>query len=139
MPEAKSITRKKLLVVEGKDAARFFTALLRHMQIDSIQIQDFGGKDEIHRFIKALKRTPGFNVVTALGIVRDADDDPTAAFQSVCSALQNAQLPVPPAPEQPTTGHPKTKVLIMPDASSHGMLETACMNAVADDPVMPCI
>jgi hypothetical protein len=96
MPPLRKITESKQLLVEGRDAEVFFQALLRFMSLTGIQVQNFGGIDELRGFLKALRNASGFRqTVTALGIVRDAETAPGAAFQSACSALNGANLPVP--------------------------------------------
>lgn len=139
MPEPRVIVTPRQLVVEGRDAEIFFNAFLRQMGLAGIQVQNFGGKDELRGFLKALRVTPGFPRVVSLGIVRDAERDPMAAFQSVCSALRNAGMAVPQQPLMKEEGSPRVSALILPDATTAGALETICLEAVADDPVMQCV
>ena len=42
------IVKKRLLLVEGKDELNFFTALLNTLNIDTVQIIDIGGKQQLH-------------------------------------------------------------------------------------------
>ena len=135
----KSITHPIQLVVEGFSALRFFTALLRKMKINQIQIQDFRGKDELEDFLLALKITGDFNTVVSIGIVRDADNDPSAAFASVCSALRDAELYKPSQPAKFEGVDPRIGVLILPNANESGMLETICLQSVSNDPAIKCI
>lgn len=147
MPEPKTITHPKVLVVEGRVAEVFFEAMLKHLGLEgSIQIQNFGGITELKGFLRALKNTPGtsdfilgFRGVTSLGIVRDAEGNATTAFQSVCGALSNAALAVPNRPLVVAGESPKVTVLILPDGENPGMLETLCLQSVSDDPVIECI
>jgi hypothetical protein len=140
MPPPKSIIGPKQLLVEGRDAEVFFHALLDHVGLADVQIQNFGGKDELPGFLKALRIAPDFaRTVTSLGIVRDAETDPTAAFQSVCSALNGANLAVPAQVLVPAGHSPQVRILILPDAATPGMLETLCLQAVNNDPVIECI
>jgi hypothetical protein len=104
-----------------------------------MQIQDFGGINELPGFLRALRITPGFAGVTSLGIIRDAEENPANAFQSVCSALRNAQFDVPGQPEVFVGTKPQVGVLILPDAMTSGMLETLCLRSVAGDPAIPCV
>lgn len=140
MPEPIPITEPKQLAVEGQDAVVFFEALLREMDLAEIQLQNFGGVDELRGFLRGLQRRSGFaQMVVSLGIVRDAERDPMSAFQSVCSALRGAGLTEPSQPEIFEGDKPRVGVLILPDAMTAGMLETLCLRSVADDPVMPCV
>jgi hypothetical protein len=140
MREYKAITQPVQLLVEGNDALAFFIALLEKMKIQNIQVQNFGGNDELPEFLAGFVDAPNFaqNVIS-LGIVRDAEINATSAFQSVCSALDSAQFPKPEQPETLTGSEPRISILILPDANTPGMLETVCLRVVADDPVMMCI
>ncbi len=140
MPQPRVITEARQLLVEGRDAEVFFSALIRSMGMTGLQVQDFGSIYELQAFLKAFRIAPGFAAtVTSLGIVRDAESDPRAAFNSVRSALRNAGLPTPARPGAAAEGSPRVNVLILPDANSPGMLETLCLQAVVADPVLPCV
>jgi hypothetical protein len=140
MPVPREITEPKQLVVEGGDAKVFFGVLLDHMGLTGVQVQDFGGKDELGGFLKVLRIAPNFErMVISVGIVRDAETNAAAAFQSVCGALSGAGLPVPAQPLMPMGHGPQINVLILPDAATPGMLETVLLRAVSNDPVMECI
>lgn len=78
------VEQARLVVVEGKDEEFFFSALLEHLGLSGVQIVPIGGKSKLRENLKALVRLPGFRQkVTHVGIVRDADDDARAAFQSL--------------------------------------------------------
>jgi len=139
MPGPTEISESKQLVVEGRDAEAFFRALLDHMGVTGVQAQNFGGVRELPGFLRALRNAPGFAQVISLGIVRDAETDAEAAFRSVCSALNGASLAVPTQAMVPTGHSPQVNVLILPDGTRPGMLETICLQAVGDDPVIECI
>ena len=139
MPAPTKITESKQLVVEGRDAEAFFHALLSHMRISEVQVQNFGGISELRGFLKALCNAPGFAQVTSVGIVRDAETNAAGAFQSVCGALSGANLPVPEQAMVPGGDCPQVSVLILPDGKTSGMLETICLQSVQGDPVMECL
>ena len=137
-----------LLIVEGKDEKLFFEALIENMNLTDIQIFPIGGKTKLKENLKHLvKVSPNFHLVTSLGIIRDANDSPIGAFQSVCDALKKVELPVPKGPLIPSTGpnprnpkyHIKVNVFIMPDGNSFGDLEELCLRAVKTDPAMKCV
>ncbi len=71
--------------------------------------------------------------------MRDADNNASAAFQSVCSALRQANLPVPPAVLQPAGTKPIVKVMIVPHGKTSGMLEDICLDTVSTDLAIPCV
>lgn len=137
--ELQKIEKPVVLVVEGKDDELFFQAFLDYLQIKNIQILKINGKNNLRPKLRALKQTPGFNVVKSLGIVLDADEDARATFQSVCNALQYAKLPVPKHPSEPIDGPPSVAVMILPNGNEPGALESLCIRAVAEDPAMPCV
>lgn len=136
---AVKIEHPNVLVVEGKDDELFFGALIGHLGLQSIQVLPIGGKGKLRRNLKLLVKSPDFHKVLFLGIVRDADEDPKAAFQTVCDALRTVNLPAPPRPWQPFGTSPKVTVLILPGGNMQGMLEDLCLKAVEQDPAMLCV
>ena len=133
----RQITEKTLLIVEGKEDEFFFSALAHHLGLTELQVLGIGGKGQLRGILKA--PPPGFRSVTSLGIIRDANSDPDAAFKSVCDALQNAGLTVPPAVCEPAGHKPQVIVLILPDGQRPGMLEDVCLQSIQSDAVSPCI
>ncbi len=74
MAIARRIESKIQLLVEGKDQLNFFEALIEHLSLENVQIQDFGGVDELRSFLPALVNMPNFHeIVESIGIVRDVD------------------------------------------------------------------
>lgn len=134
-----TLTKPKIIAVEGKDDANFFIALIRHMGLDSIQVVEMGGKDPPKDKIRAIKAIPGFSSVTSLGLALDADDDCGATFDSVCGGLRASGLGVPTAQLQQTTDNPKITVFLLPACDTNGMLEDLCLSSVQTDNAMPCI
>jgi len=128
-----------LLVVEGDEDKAFFEAFVRYLRLENIQIMPIGGKTQLRRNLKLLVKSPGFFEVRSLGIIRDADENPDAAFQSVRDALRNAGLPAPERPLSPTSLSPKVTVMILPNEYESGRLETLCLKAVKDNPAMICV
>ena len=145
-----SIKETKILVVEGRDeemfasltdafGLQFFSALMAHLSLMGIQILPIGGKTQLRSNLKALKATPGFTNIVSLGIIRDADTNATSAFQSVCGALQAANLSIPEQMLVATGTSPQVAVMILPNGKASGMLEDLCLAAVVNDPAMPCV
>lgn len=133
------IQKVNILVVEGRDEELFFGALIHSLGLGSIQIMSFGGKAKLREYLKALIRTSGFASVSCLGIARDANSDPRAAFQSVCDALKDNNLPAPGKPLVLTGHSPRVTVMILPGEGNPGMLEDLCLRAVTQDPAKFCI
>ena len=140
-PQSQSpITHPKVLLVEGVDAFHFFEALL--LQLDlllEIEIRNFGGVDDMARYLEALAATAGFASVTSLGIVRDAETNAAFAFQAVRNSLRRVGLSVPARPMFIAEGNPQVSVFILPDCVNPGMLETLCLQALGPDPALPCV
>lgn len=136
---AVKIEQPHVLVVEGSEDELFFGALIRHLGLQGIQVMPIGGKQKLRKNLKALTAAPDFSKVTFLGIVRDANANPSAAFQSVRDALQAVNLPVPHRPLEPVGTKPKVAVLILPKENMPGMLEDLCLKAVEEDPAMLCV
>ncbi len=132
------VEQPKVLVVEGKEEELFFGTVMRHMGLE-IQIIAIGGKEKLRQNLKALAQSPGFSRVVSLGIVRDADEDPHAAFQSISDALRSAGLHVPKRPLEPLGHRPQIVVMILPDEHTPGMLEDLCLRSVEQDPALACV
>jgi len=139
-----TIQKAKLLIVEGNHEDDFFEAYLNHLGITEIQPVPIGGKTLPPDRLQALVRQTRFREVTTLVVVRDADDNPNAALQSVQTALRGAGIEPAPAtagnwqmlnnPANPSV-QLKTCILILPDANSHGALEELLMQTVTNDPM----
>lgn len=129
------------LLAEGKDAKNWFEALVRHISLPDIQVQNYGGVRELRKFLKSFALMPGFQTVRSVGIVRDAEKQgPEDAFRSVRDGLAAAGLPVPSSGGAATHhGTPSVAVLILPGSGRTGMLESLLMESLAEDPVRPCI
>ena len=138
MAQPKEIKSRVQLLVEGNDQRNFFEAFIEHLSLADIQIQNFGGVNDLRAFLLVLVNAPGFrDIVQSVGIVRDAETSAQGAFQSIQGSLSNARLPM---PNQPGSS-PAVTVLILPGDNSPGMLETllcqsfggtqeeACINA----------
>jgi hypothetical protein len=133
------IEKPRLLIVEGKDEESFLGALIAHLGLTDIQVVEVGGKKNIRPMLKAIVKEPPFSKVEALGVTRDADTDPSAAFKSVKAALAAAGLPSPKKPLQPFKGHPRVNVMILPSSERKGALEDLCLDAVAQDAANICV
>lgn len=140
MPAPNEIRRPKLLLVEGPDAFHFFCNFLEKLGVSDVHVASFGGVDELPAWLRLLQRTPGFvENVQVIGIVRDAEGDAAAAFRAVCRALSGCGLPTPEAPGQKVGSRPVVSVFILPGSEPSGMLETLCLQAVANDPAVACV
>ena len=131
-----------LLVVEGIDDARFLNAFLKYIGIGYVQIAVAGGRDSFGAFLSGtLPRTRHVSRLRRLALVRDADLDAQAAFQSLCGLLSQAGWPAPPSPwTRHESGDLSVAVAIVPDGDGPGDLEELCLRSIADDePVLNCV
>lgn len=129
----------KLLIGEGIEDQRFLQAMLRHLGIDDIQVEQYGGKHKLAGYLKALALRSDYSNVTVIGITRDADGDAADAFRSVRDALGELGLPTPREHGAIADGEPKVGTFIFPDGVSPGMLEDLCFQSVEDDPTADCV
>ena len=137
----KNVERADLVLVEGIDDARFFTALLRQLDRTDVQVARIRGKEKIRRFLKdTLAKDQGIRQLRKLGIVRDADSCASSTFQSLHGALRDAGLPAP----SRTWGiavreQLSVSLAILPDESFTGNLEALCLRSVECEPEFPCV
>ena len=142
------------LLVEGNDERNFFRAFIKHhsgkLLLGKIQIQNFGGGTQFSAFLRLLVNSTDFpDKVRSIGIVRDAEDSVKGAFESVQTALRNAnaklseddRLPVPDCPEKRKENDKlAVEVLILPGGGcQEGMLETLLCKSFKDAPENRCI
>ena len=126
-----TLSKPVLLLVEGTGDARFFTALLNRLGRDDVQVWSVGGKDKFRPFIASLPSLPNFASLNSLNVIRDADDNPGAAFQSVRDALRDAGFPGPSSAFGKAENDAlSASVAIIPDADSPGSLEDLCWRSI---------
>jgi hypothetical protein len=139
MKQTIRIEHDKILVVEGTEDALFFEALIQHIKLSDIQVMGIGGKIKIRDNLKALVQTSDFLKVVRLGIIRDADENPINAFQSVQDALRFCDLSPPTRSGEFSEEMPRVGILILPNESNPGALEDICLEAIEKDQAMPCV
>lgn len=134
------INSKKIIAVEGKDEVNFLYALLKHLKITEIQVINFGGKHKFTNKIEQITKLEDFDNVTHFGLIRDADDSYTSAFDSVTLSLKKVNLPF---PKKNTFFseklNPKIGIYIMPDINKVGMLENLCIETIKNNDEFDCI
>lgn len=127
------------LLVEGRDPEGFCEELIKHLTLKNVQIQNFGGVNQLRTFLPAFTKMSGFSGVTKVGIVRDAEENATDAFKSVQGCLERAGLSIPNKPEQPFGSQPEIAVMILPGGNRSGMLETLLCETFGEEDVHSCI
>lgn len=139
MEAPREITKPKILIGEGIEEVRFFQAMLKHLGIEDILVEEYSGKQKLSSFIKNLPLRPGFSRVVSLGVTRDADDNAETAFQNICGALTHAKLPTPAMSGKSEGNNPKVSAFVLPDGKSQGMLEDLCLRSVQFDLATQCV
>jgi len=137
-----AISRRKLLLLEGKDEEHFFNELLACMDILDVQCLEVGGKDRFPESLRLLTSgtVTGFDRVERYAIIRDSHDSPEDTLKSVCDLLRKTGQPVPPRPGVFTTDTvPRVAVYLLPSPQRRGSLEDLCLESFKDHPVMPCV
>ena len=131
--------KPKLLLVEGEDEWHLLIRLLEPiLGVVEIDVRSFAGRDNLSRALRSLREgaASGFDYVRALGVCRDADEDPDAAFHSVCTALRTNDFTAPEQPGAFADGKPRVGVLILPDRERKGSLDTILRTAAAGEETM---
>lgn len=140
MPELPAaIHQPKLLIGEGIEEVRFFTALLQHLGLSDIQVEQYGGKNKLSAYLRTLPQRVGYQNLAALAITRDADEVAGQAFQSFCNALRSANFDAPKRHDEFTAPSPRVGIFILSDGKNPGMLEDLCLAALHVDPAMACV
>jgi hypothetical protein len=141
MPPAKpnELLRPKLLIGEGDDEIVLLGALLGHLMIDDVQVDKTGGKDGFSKYMRVLRGRPGFERLSTIAIVRDADTDPAKELERVQGVLRSNTFPVPQEHAAFADGPPRVGIFILPDGVGMGMLEDLCLSAVKEDAAMKCV
>jgi predicted ATP-dependent endonuclease of OLD family len=123
------IEATRMLLGEGVEEELFLNALLKHLGISGMQVENYGGKNNLAPFLKALKNRSGFVQVQKLGILRDADDNPAGAAASVDGAIAQAAFG-----EELTV-----KKLILPGGMNTGALENLCLQSITGHAIEKCV
>ena len=134
----KGITSNKILAVEGKDEINFFCVLLNQLNIYDVQKEDIMGRNQFRPKLNALIKRPDFAHVRFLGIVKDADNDPSSAFTSICDILRDNNIKPPNKMNKfyIRKSSVSVGVFIMPGHSMSGMLEDLCTEIPMDSDIM---
>jgi hypothetical protein len=131
----------KFVFCEGGDDLAIVSGVACAIGLPEIRVEAFLGKDKLRSFLKDVQTRPEFTQkkVTAIGIVRDADANGDAAFQSVCDALRVNSFKAPESNGGFALNGIKTGVLIVGPHGGKGMVEDLCLNSVSDRPEFPCV
>lgn len=137
------IKKEHLILCEGRDALEFFIAFLNSEELsyrkefsNDIQVFDFGGNEQLERFLELLRLRDNFNKVKSILIIRDAENDAQKAQNEVKHALQKHDFSVPEKVAQWKEGTPKIGFLLFPTCSEqleNGTLEDLCLSILKEE------
>jgi hypothetical protein len=131
----------KFVFCEGGDDLAVITGVANSIGLTSLHIEPFLGKDKLRNFLRDVQTRPEFSQdkVTSVGIIRDADEDGYAAFQSVRDALMTNGFKTPDHSGGFAANGIKTGVLIIGPKNGEGMIEDLCLNSVSTRPEFACV
>ncbi len=125
------------LLVEGRTPEIFFREWIEVSGLKGqMEVRDYGSIQDLDSFLKLFTSLKAFReIVTSVGIVRDAESMPaSSAFESVCASLKAVGLDYPAIMNAVKAGTPQIGVFILPDGHQPGMLETLCWSLLTADP-----
>ena len=137
-----SIKSDSILLVEGRDEVNLFNALIKHLLRDTaaIQVIEAGGVYKFPGSLEAIKTAAQARPkLRSIGVIRDADDDPAGAFQSVCNHLRDVGYKAPESHGKFSDALPSVGVFIVPDGVECGAIETLLRSSLNDVPAAMCI
>jgi hypothetical protein len=118
----------QVILVEGADDQAVVAAMIRHENLGNFHVHDMNGNTSWGRRLQAILRQPEFSVnIKALGLVKDADSNPNAAWDSCIGILRRHELPTPRTTASLAEGEISVAVMIVPSMSRHGAIEDLCM------------
>jgi hypothetical protein len=86
------IQRENIILVEGEDGKYFFWYLLEKYKIESIDVHNYGGINDLTKYLRTLQKLDNYNTIKTILIARDAEDSARSAIQSVNTSLKSAGI-----------------------------------------------
>lgn len=129
----------KFVFCEGSGDQLVIQSLARHLNLE-VTVETTGGKDNLPNFLKSLQTRPEFarQQVETMAILRDADRDAAAAFQSAQNFLRQSGFPAPDVNGTFSNTPLRVGVFIV-GVNGVGMIEDVCLNSVSDLPEFSCV
>jgi|GEM_PF-2344141 len=129
-----------LLLVEGANAFYFLKSLfLSRPEFHDIFAYDFGSISQLKLQMETIAKAPSFRRFTkAVGVVRDAELDPSSAIDSIRGAYRSAGMSEPKVDGCVLPGSPATGFFLFPGNGGSGCLENACLGAYRNQPELDC-
>lgn len=143
------IVKPYIILCEGKDAMLFLIRFLESKDLgydarfaNGIQVLDFGGNENLPAFLKSFKNMEGFDKISSLLIVRDAERDAKKAQTDIKGALKNACLSVPESCNiwvNDETEDMRISYTLFPNCSGsakNGTLEDLCWSILSEENIV---
>jgi hypothetical protein len=138
--EFEKIEKNKVLLVEGMDEVNVLNQFFKAIPlVYAIQIIPYLNIPEFDNFMRAFRKRQNYSIVESIGILRDADENAEAAFQSVQDALVKAEFEKPEEPLKSYGSKPKISVMILPDNKNKGALESLLLQTVEKKDEIICV
>lgn len=136
------IRARHLILCEGRDAEEMLIAYLNSEELkeepafsNDFQVMDFGGNEDLARFLALLQKMEGYDRVSSLLIVRDAERDADTAIREIRGVLCRQGLAAPEGPHRWQGDMPKVGYLLFPTCAAEsipGTLEDLCLSILAE-------
>ena len=142
--ENEKIKTKYLILCEGKDARNFMIQYLNsdELSVDNrfrtdVQALNFGGIEMLSSYIATVKNMDGYQDVTRIMVLRDAETNADGAVDSVKNSFRKNGLVVPELCNQWNfSDTPGTAFSLFPaccENITNGTLEDLCWDILADE------
>ena len=133
----------KAIFCEGKDDELVLKALCDHLGLKGIRFEPVRGKDQFGKILADFTKLSEFvkGQIDTIVLIGDADIDPKASFQRLCSAVDkaDARLATPKNAGEFTNGSTRVGIYIIGGPDGTGALEDTCLASVGAEPEFPCV
>ena len=138
MDNLATIKHANILIVEGKDELGFLVRMLKHLDIENVQIHMLGGVNNLKAGLGLVTKMRDFGQVHKIGILLDSDSNPANRLDSIRQALKDVGLA---SPAKPLTfeGNPKVIYMTVPSDHEPGCLEDLIKKSASDDARAACV
>ena len=124
---------------------RFFIHILNSKEFsedsrfsNEIQVLNFGGNEDLSKYLEILSVMEGYSNVKAIMIVRDAEGSFDTATSEIQSALRKHNYSVPNQAGEWKDGEPQTAFLLFPSLTQehcNGALEDLCYSIIKENKI----
>jgi hypothetical protein len=134
MPSPALTDFDRVLIVEGYSDLLFYAEVLEVVgKSDLVYIENFRGKGNLLTKLRLFLNPVLLTEKSHIGIIADADDNPTGTFASLKNTLDEITGQQLGASGAWTNGNPSLGILVVPDLVTNGEIETLVWRAWAAD------